>query len=258
MSSIHPTAIVSSKASIGDNIEVAPFAIIEDDVIIGNNCKIGPSAVIYNGARIGNGVKIFQGASVANFPQDLKFGDEKSELFIGDNTVVREFAALHRGTTATYKTTIGSNCLLMAYVHIAHDSIIGNNVIIGNASQLAGHVEVEDNVIIGGLSAVHQFEKIGKHCMVGGGSMVNSDVPPFMMTSGYPARYVGLNTIGLKRRGFSSQELEEIKGAYNIYYHSGLLAQDAKLKMKETYPDSAHVQSILDFMNKSNRVLIRR
>lgn len=258
MSKIHPTAIISSSAKIGSNTEISPFAVISENVVIGDNCKIGPNACIYEGARIGNNVTIYQGASISNTPQDLKYANEESELFIGDNTVIREFVTLHRGTVATRKTAIGSNCLLMAYCHVAHDCSIGNGVIIGNAVQIAGHVEVEDQVIIGGLSAVHQFDRIGKHCMIGGGSMVNTDVPPFLMTSGYPARYMGLNIVGLKRRGFSIQEIEEIKGAYHIYYNGGLTSQDAKSKIKDSFPSSPYIQMILDFMSKSTRNIIRK
>lgn len=258
MSNIHPTAIVSPNAKLGDNIEVGPYAIIYDDVEIGNDCKIGPHVVIYDGARIGNRVKIFQGASVANLPQDLKFGNEQTFLYIGDDTVIREFAALHKGTTATGKTSIGSKCLLMAYTHVAHDCTLGDQVIIANAVQIAGHVEIENTVIIGGLSAVHQFGKIGQHSMVGGGSMANSDVPPYCMTSGYPARFMGLNIVGLKRRNFSDADINAIKDAYRIFYQSGLIFSKALDEVKEKYTDHPFVKNIINFIEKSDRGVIRR
>lgn len=258
MPNIHPTAIVSPNAKLGDNIEVGPYAIINDDVEIGNDCKIGPHAVIYDGARIGNRVKIFQGASVANLPQDLKFGNEQTFLYIGDDTVIREFAALHKGTTATGKTTIGSKCLLMAYTHVAHDCTVGDQVIIANAVQIAGHVEIENTVIIGGLSAVHQFGKIGQHSMVGGGSMANSDVPPYCMTSGYPARFMGLNIVGLKRRNFSEEDINAIKDAYRIFYQSGLIFTKALDEVKEKYSNHPLVNNIIRFVEKSDRGVIRR
>lgn len=258
MSNIHPTAIVSPNAKLGDNIEVGPYAIIYDDVEIGNDCKIGPNAVIYDGARIGNRVKIFQGASISNLPQDLKFGNEQTFLYIGDDTVIREFAALHKGTTATGKTSIGSKCLLMAYTHVAHDCTVGDQVIIANAVQIAGHVEIENTVIIGGLSAVHQFGKIGQHSMVGGGSMANSDVPPYCMTSGYPARFMGLNIVGLKRRNFSDEDINAIKDAYRIFYQSGLIFSKALDEVKEKYTDHPQVKNIINFIEKSDRGVIRR
>lgn len=258
MSKIHPTAIVSPEAKFGENIEVGPYAIIHDDVQIGNDCKIGPHAVIYDGARIGNRVKIFQGASVSNLPQDLKFANEQTFLHIGDDTVIREFAALHKGTTATHNTYIGSNCLLMAYTHVAHDCKVGDRVIIANAVQIAGHVEIEDTVIIGGLSAIHQFGKIGQHCMMGGGSMANSDVPPYCMTSGFPARFMGLNIVGLRRRNFSEDDINAIKDAYRIFYQSGLIFSKALEELKEKYSEHHLVKNIINFIERSDRGVIRR
>lgn len=258
MNLIHPTAIVSANAKLGNNIEIGPFAIIQDDVEIGDDCKIGPNAGIYDGARIGNRVKIFQGASVSNLPQDLKYANEKTFLYIGDDTVVREFATLHKGTTATEKTTIGKNCLLMAYSHIAHDCHVGDKVIISNGVQVAGHVHIEDNVIIGGLSAIHQFGKIGQHAMVGGGSMANADVPPYCMTSGYPARFMGLNNVGLKRRGFSNENISDLKEAYKIFYLSGLNHTAALEKLNEKFSTNPLVKNIIDFISTSERGIVRK
>jgi len=258
MSKIHPTALVSSQAKIGNNIEVGPYAIINEDVEIGDDCFIGPHASIYNGARIGNRVKIFQSASIANQPQDLKYANEETYLYLGDDSVVREFATLHKGTVATGKTTIGSKCLLMAYTHVAHDCNIGNNVIISNATQIAGHVTIEDTVIIGGLSAIHQFGKIGQHSMLGGGSMANADVPPYCLTSGYPARFMGLNIVGLRRRNFTDDDINSIKDAYKIFYQSGLVFSKALEELKEKYSDHQLVKNIILFIEKSDRGIIRR
>jgi len=258
MNKIHPTAIVSSNAKIGKNVEIEPYAIIHDDVEIGNDCFIGAHTGIYNGARIGNEVKIFQNTSIANNPQDLKYANEKTFLYIGDKTIIREFTALHRGTTATGKTEIGSNCLIMALSHVAHDCKIGNNVIIAGGVMIAGHVNVEDNVVVGGLVAVHQFGKIGQHAMVGGGSMANADIPPYCMTSGYPARFMGLNIVGLRRRNFSNQDIEAIKETYRIFYNSGLLHTEALEKIKELFPNNPYVKNIIDFISTSKRGIMRK
>jgi UDP-N-acetylglucosamine acyltransferase len=258
MTNIHPSAIVGSQAKLGENVEIGPYAVIEDDVEIGNDCKIEAHAVIYCGARIGNNVKIFQCASIANQPQDLKYAGENTNLFIGDNTVVREFAALHRGTSATGKTVIGSNCLLMAFSHVAHDCIIGNNVIISNGAQIGGHVHIEDTVIFGGLSAMHQFVKVGRHSMIGGGSMSSADIPPYCLTSGYPSRFMGVNIVGLKRRNFSKSDIEDIKEAYRIFYHSGLLHSVALEKVKEKFEGHPLVKNIIEFISTSERGVIRK
>ncbi|MEG8945953.1 acyl-ACP--UDP-N-acetylglucosamine O-acyltransferase [Rosettibacter firmus] len=258
MNKIHSTAIVSPKAKLGDNIEIGPYTIIHDDVEIGNDCIIGPHVVVYNGARIGSRVKIFQGASVSNLPQDLKYANEETYLYIGDDTVIREFATLHKGTAATGKTVIGNNCLLMAYVHVAHDCVIGNKVIISNATQIAGHVQIEDVVIIGGQGAVHQFCKIGQHAMVGGGGMVGTDIPPYSLVSGYPARFMGLNTVGLKRRNFSSEDINTLKEAYRIFYNSGLNHSAALQKLKEKYSEHPLVKNIIKFIESSERGVVRR
>lgn len=258
MKQIHPTAIVSDKAVIGENITVGPYAIIHDDVEIGNDCFIGPHAVIYDGARIGNRVKIFQGASVANVPQDLKFGDEKTYFYIGDDTVIREFVTLHRGTHVTGKSSIGKNCLIMAYAHIAHDCTIGNNCIIVNSVQIGGHVTVEDYAIIGGSTPIHQFCRVGQHVMVGGGFKVVSDVPPYVLAGSEPLRFSGLNLVGLRRRGFSNEDIIALKDAYRILYNSGLNFGDATKKIKEKYDGHPVVGNVIEFLDNHNRTLLRR
>ena len=258
MSDIHSTAIVSGKAEIAENVKIGPYAIIHDDVEIDEGTTIGPNAVVYDGARIGKNVKIFQGASVSNEPQDLKFTDEKTYFYIGDNTTIREFVTLHRGTVETGFSKVGSNCLIMAYAHVAHDCIIGNEVIIANGVQVAGHVEIDDFTIIGGMSPVHQFTKIGKYVMVGGAFRVVQDVPPYSLVGGYPMKFEGLNVIGLRRRGFSNQEIKELKEAYKILFYSGLTIEKGAEKLAETFSGNKNVDEILNFLKRSNRGIIKR
>lgn len=258
MTEIHNTAIVSSKAKIGNDIKIAPYAIIHDDVEIGDNCFIGPYVVVYDGARIGNNVNIHQSASVSNVPQDLKFCNEKTYFYIGDNTTIREFVTLHRGTGEGGFSKIGDNCLIMAYVHVPHDCVIGSNVIIANTVQIAGHVEIDDWVIIGGITAIHQFCKIGKHSMIGAGFKVTQDVPPFIIAGREPLRYMGLNVVGLRRRGFSNDDISTLKNAYDMFYNSGVNFSQAKEKIKETYGDVPVVKELLDFFARSNRGIIRK
>ncbi len=253
MSNIHSTAIVSSKAELGKNVEVGPYAIIHDDVVIGDETVIGPHAVIYNGARIGKNIKIYQGSSVSNTPQDLKFKDEKSLFYIGDNTVIREFCTLHRGTIDNGFSKVGENCLLMAYSHVAHDCILGNNVIIANSVQIGGHVEIADYVIIGGSTPVHQFTKIGAHVMIGGGFRAVVDIPPYVTAAGEPLRFAGVNLIGLRRRGFSNEDILALKRAYLLLYKSKLNYTQAKAKVMEEFPNHPLVNNVIDFLNNVKR-----
>ncbi len=258
MNNIHSTAIVSSKAKLGDNIVVGPYAIIEDDVEIGNDCSIGPHACIYDGARISDRVKIFQAASISNVPQDLKFNNEKSYLHIGSDTTIRECATLHRGTSEGGATHVGKNCLIMAYAHIAHDCEIGDEVILSNGVQVAGHSTIEHHVIVGGLTGVHQFSKVGQYSMVGACKLVSSDIPPYVLASGYPIRFEGLNSVGLRRRGFPKEAIATLKDIYNILYSSGLTFTKARDKIAEDYNDNFYAQNVLQFINKSDRGIIRK
>ena len=253
MTMIEKTAVVSSKASIGENVKIAHNAVIYDDVIIGDNCEIGPNAVLYNGARLGNNVKIFQGASVSNDPQDLKFSGEPTEFRIGDNSVIREFATLHRGTDAHGYSQIGKDCLIMAYAHVAHDCILGNNVILANSVQIGGHVEIEDWVIVGGSVPIHQFVKIGQHTMIGGGWRVPYDVPPYMIAAQEPLKYTGVNLVGLRRRGFSNEQITKIKEAYKTLFHSGKNLGEAKAELAEKSGSDDVVGVILDFLGRITR-----
>jgi UDP-N-acetylglucosamine acyltransferase len=256
MSEIHPTALVSSKARIGENVKIAAYAIIEDDVEIGDNCSIGPFAVLYNGARIGNNVKIYQSASIAHRPQDLKFGNEETYFYVEDNSVIHEFVTLHRGTKETGFSRIGKNCLLMAYTHVAHDTTVGDNCILANSVQVAGHVKIEDYAIIGGATVVHQFCKVGAHTMTGGGFRIVQDVPPFILTASEPLEYEGLNIIGLRRRGFSNDDIMTLKKAYGYLYDKQYNVSQAKEIIKKEFGENKYVQQVLNFLETSKRGLV--
>jgi UDP-N-acetylglucosamine acyltransferase len=256
MVTIHPTAIVSSKAKIGNNVNILPFTIIEDDVEIGNDCTIGPHAVIYNGARIGNSVIINQGASIAHTPQDLSFGDEESFFYVGDNTRIHEYVTLHRGTKSTGFSRVGKNCLLMAYTHVAHDTTVGDNCILANGVQVAGHCTLEDYVIIGGLTPVHQFCKVGQHSMTGGGFRIVQDLPPYILAGNEPLRYSGLNVIGLRRRGFQTDDINALKKAYTILYDKAYNVTQAREKINEELGENKYVQIVIEFLKSCTRGII--
>ncbi len=253
---IHPTAIVGKKAKIGKNIQVSAYAIIEDDVEIGDDCNIGPHVVIYNGARIGNRVTIHQASSISHIPQDLKFDNEYSLFYVGDDTKIHEYVTLHRGTKETGFSRVGKNCLLMAYSHVAHDSVLGDNCILANGVQVAGHVEIDDYVIIGGLTPVHQFCKVGKHSMIGGGFRIVQDVPPFILAANEPLKYRGLNLLGLRRRGFSNEDITALKKAYQYIYSTSLNVSQAKEIIINELADNNSVKDVLAFLERSDRGLI--
>jgi UDP-N-acetylglucosamine acyltransferase len=253
---IDPRAIVSPKAELGDEVKVGPFSIIEDDVVIGNGTEIGTGIFIASGVRIGKNCKIFHGASLGTPPQDLKFKGEKTTLEIGDNTIIREFCTLNRGTTRRGKTIVGNNCFLMAYVHIAHDCVLGNNVIIANSVNLGGHVEIGDYVMIGGLVGIHQFVRIGQHSMIGGGWRVTKDVPPYVMAAREPLIFEGLNIIGLKRRNFPEEVIEKIEHAYKLIYKSDLNVTQALERIPLEVELIPEVQNIIDFIRSSQRGII--
>ena len=255
---MHSTlAVIHPEAKIGNNVSIGPFAIIEKDVIIGDNCRVHPHAVIYNGARIGTNCEIFTGAVIAGIPQDLKFNGEKTTAEIGDNTTVRECVTVNRGTATKGKTIVKNNCLLMAYSHIAHDCIINNNVIIGNATQLAGEVEVDDWAIISGGVLVHQFSHIGIHVMVQGGSRLGKDIPPYVTVGREPISYAGINVIGLRRRGFTNEQIIDIQEMYRVIYQSGLNNSAAVKKLDDDFPDSEEKTNIVEFIRNSARGIIR-
>ncbi len=252
-----PLANVHPEAKIGNNVTIEPFATVQADVTIDDGCWIGPTAVICDGARLGKNVRVFPGASVSSVPQDLKFAGEKTETFIGDNTVIRECVTISRGTTDKYKTVIGKNCLLMAYVHIAHDCVVGNNCILANAVQVAGHVTIDDWAIIGGASALHQFVKLGAHVMVSGGSLVRKDIPPFTKAAREPLTYAGINTIGLRRRGFTSEKINEIQEIYRYIFLKGMNNSKAIEKVEMEIGHSDERNYILDFIKTSERGIMK-
>ena len=256
MTQIHPQAIVDKKAQLGEDVTVGPFTIIESNTIIGNGTWIASGALIANGARIGKNCEIHHGAVIGTVPQDLKFGGEETEIIIGDRTIIREYCDLNRGTHHRGKTTIGSDCLLMAYAHAAHDCIVGDHVIMANAVQLGGHVDIEDWVILGGVTGVHQFCRVGQHAMIGGHFRAVQDVPPYILTAGEPLRFGGLNVIGLRRRGFSSEQILALKKAYRLLYRSELNTTQAIRRIKEEMEITTEIQNVLDFINKSERGII--
>ncbi len=253
----YPLANVHPEARIGKNVVIEPFATIQKDVVIDDGSWIGPGAVIWDGSRIGKNVKIYPGASVSSIPQDLKFAGEQTETIIGDNTVIREYVTISRGTTDKMKTAIGKNCLLMAYVHVAHDCIIGNNCILVNTVQVAGHVTIDDWAIIGGASALHQFVKVGAHVMVSGGSLVRKDIPPFTKAAREPLTYAGINSVGLKRRGFSVEKINEIQEIYRYIFMRGLNNSKAIEMIEAELPVSDERELILNFVKESERGIMK-
>ena len=236
---ISPLAYVSPKAQIGKNVTIDAFAYIDDNVILGDNCHVFPSAVI--------------GA----VPQDLKFRGEETWTVIGDNCVLREFVTVHRGTASKGKTVIGSNNLIMAYCHVAHDCVLHDNIIMSNATQLAGEVEVDDFAIIGGGTLVHQFSHIGSHVMIQGGSKVNKDIPPYVIAAREPIAFCGINSVGLNRRGFTPEQIHTIQETYRLIYNSGLIVSQALERIEAEIPASPERNLILDFVHASTRGIVR-
>lgn len=257
MTNIHPTAIVHPSAELGEDVEIGPYSIVGADVILGDRCRIRSHVVIDSGSRLGREVEVFSGAVLGSEPQDLKYAGEKTYLEVGNNTQIREFVTLNRGTTYHYKTVIGSNCLIMAYAHVAHDCIIGNNVILANAVNMGGHVVIEDFVGIGGLTAIHQFVRIGQHSYVGGGLRVAKDVPPFVLAMGEPLRFGGTNYVGLSRKGFSDEQILRIKRAYRYIYRSNLALKEAIEKIEREFAGIKEIEAIVQFLRQCERGIIR-
>lgn len=250
---ISPLAHIDPAAKIGKNVTIEPFAYIQADVEIGDGCWIGPHASIMNGAIIGKNCNIHSGAVIAGVPQDLKFRGEKSVAIIGDNTTVRECATINRGTAAQGSTIIGSNCLLMAYVHVGHDCVVGDYVVLVNRVSLAGEVEIGDWAILGGHVAVHQFCRIGDHSMISGGTLISKDVAPFTKVAHNPPSFVGINSIGLRRRGFSADEITLIQDMCRILFQSGMSYSNACDKIETEYPSSDLRNLMIDFVRSSKR-----
>jgi len=254
---IHPTAIVHKNAELASDVKVGPFAIIEENVQIKSGAQIHSSALIAKGTRIGKNVIVHKGAVIGTIPQDLKFGGEETIFEVGDNSQIREYSVLNRGTSNRGKSSVGENCFLMAYSHVAHDCIVGDNVILANGVQLGGHVTIGDWVIIGGLTAVHQFSHIGSHAFIGGCFRVVQDVPPYVLAAGEPLRYRGLNVVGLRRRGFSTETIRTLQRCYRLLYRSKMNISQALEKIKEEMKITQEVQDVLDFIEKSDRGMIR-
>ncbi len=252
-----PLAYVHPQAKVAKNVVIEPFVNIEKNVEVDEGTWIGSNVTIMEGARIGKNCKIFPGAVISAIPQDLKFSGEDTLVKIGDNVTVREFVTINRGTKANYETVIGNNCLLMAYVHIAHDCVIGDNVILANAATLAGHITIADWAIIGGMTAVHQFVQVGAHSFVSGGCLVRKDVPPFTKGAREPLSYVGINSIGLRRRGFSNERINEIQEIYRIIYLRGYNVSQATAIIEADVPATPDRDDILSFIQKSTRGLMK-
>jgi UDP-N-acetylglucosamine acyltransferase len=252
-----PNANVHPEAKIGNNVIIEPFATVHKNVVIGDGTWIGPYATIMEGSRIGKNCKIFPGAVISGIPQDLKFKGEDTTTEIGDNTTIRESVTINRGTVDKWKTVIGANCLLMAYVHVGHDCLVGNNCILGNVVQLAGHVIIDDFVIFGGSCAVQQFSKIGSHAYIGGGSLVRKDVPPYTKAAREPLSYAGVNTIGLRRRGFTSEKIAEIQDIYRYIYLRSMNNSKAIEAVESEIAKSAERDYIIDFVRTSERGIMK-
>ena len=248
---------INPKAKIGKNTVVEPFTYIDKNVQIGDNCWIGNNVTIYSGARIGNNIKIFPGAVISSIPQDLKFGGEETTVEINDNTTIREFVTISKGTKDKLTTKIGKNCLVMAYSHIAHDCIIKDNCIIVNVVQIAGHVNIDDFAIIGVGSLIHQFTKVGCHSMIAGGAIVRKDIPPYSKAGNEPLNYRGVNSIGLKRRNFSNQQINQIQNIYRIIYLEGRNNSQAIEKINSDIKDSIEKETVLNFIKNSERGIIK-
>ncbi|MDE5838226.1 MAG: acyl-ACP--UDP-N-acetylglucosamine O-acyltransferase [Paramuribaculum sp.] len=252
-----PLAYIHPAAKIDPSVIIDPFVTIEENVEIGAGTRIGSNVTIMAGARIGKNCTIFPGAVVSAVPQDLKFKGEDTVAIIGDNTVLRECVTVNRGTAAKGKTVVGNNCLIMAYCHVAHDCVVGDNVIMSNATQLAGEVVVDNYAVIGGGTLVHQFCHIGPHVMVQGGALVNKDIPPFVKAAREPISYAGVNSIGLRRRGFSSETIREIQEIYRYLYLSGLNNSDAVERIEAELPATKERDEIILFVRNAKRGIIK-
>lgn len=254
---ISPLAVVHPEAKIGQHTQIDPFAVIEHDVVIGDNCHIYSHATILHGSRIGHNCNVFPGAVIAGIPQDLKFAGEVTTAEIGDNTTIRECVTINRGTASKGKTIVGCHCLIMAYSHIAHDCVLKDHIILGNATQVAGEVEIDDFAIVAGGTLVHQFSRISKHVMIQGGSRVGKDIPPYTLIGRDPIVYCGINIVGLRRRGFTNQQVFLIQDIYRTLYTRGLNNTDALKAIETEYEASVERDLILGFIKSSQRGIVR-
>lgn len=250
-------AYVHPEAKIGENVTIEPFATVYKDVSIGDGTWIGSHATVMDGARLGKNCKVFPGAVIAAIPQDLKFAGEYTTVEIGDNVTLRECVTVNRGTNAKGKTVVGNNCLLMAYSHVAHDCILHNYIIIGNGTQLAGEIEIGDHAILSAHVLAHQFTRIGEHVMISGGSHILKDVPPFVKAAREPLGYVGINVVGLRRRGFSADKIQEIQTMYRHLYLSTMNRKDALKHIEDTMPQTPERDLVVNFVKESKRGVMK-
>lgn len=257
MNTVSNLAFVHPEAKLGDNVVIEPFAYVEGDTEIGDGTLVMTGATVLSGARIGKDCKIFPHAVISAIPQDLKFVGEKTTAVIGDRTSVRECVTVNRGTASRGTTIVGDDCLLMAYCHVAHDCVLSNNVILGNCTQLAGEIEIDKYAIVSGGTLVHQFCKIGAHSMIQGGSKISKDIPPYIMVGREPSVFVGLNIVGLRRRGFTSEKINVIQEVYRYLYQSGLNVSQALEKIEKELPETEESKLITDFIKFSSRGILR-
>lgn len=253
---IHPTAIISPDAEIAADVEVGAFAIVGEGCVIGAGSVIAPRATLERNVTLGRSVKVGMGSILGGAPQDLKYAGEETSVEIDEGTIIREYVTVNRGTSHSFKTTVGKNCLLMTYVHIGHDCRVGNSVILSNVVQLAGHVAIEDKAIISGLSAVHQFARVGRHAFIGGMSRVSKDIPPFLKAVGSPVKLYGLNTIGLQRSGMDEATILELKRAYRLLFRSDLNITQAIERAQSELDPLPEVQELLRFVEASERGVV--
>ncbi|MDB5119211.1 MAG: acyl-(acyl-carrier-protein)--UDP-N-acetylglucosamine O-acyltransferase [Sphingobacteriales bacterium] len=254
---IQPLAYIHPQAKIADNVVIEPFATIYKDVVIGEGTWIGSNVTIMDGARIGKNCRIFPGAVISGVPQDLKFEGEDTLAIIGNNTTIRECVTINRGTKDKWKTVIGDNCLLMAYCHVAHDCEVGNNCIFSNNTNLAGHISIGDNVVLAGMVAIHQFCNVGSHAFVTGGSLVRKDIPPYVKVAREPLSYAGINSVGLRRRGFSPEKINEIQEIYRILFVKNNNVTKALDIIQAEFKPTEERDEIVDFIRNSNRGVMK-
>jgi UDP-N-acetylglucosamine acyltransferase len=255
---IHPHTYIHPNAKLATNVKVDPFTVVHHNVEIGEGTWIGSSVTIMEGARIGKNCRIFPGAVISAIPQDLKYSGEETTAQIGDNTTIREFVTINRGSKDRWTTKVGSNCLIQAYSHVAHDCIIGDNCVLSNNTQIAGHVIIGDWVIVGGMGAIHQFVQIGHHAFISGGSLVGKDVPPYIKAGRNPLSYAGVNSVGLKRRGFSIEKINHILDIYRCIYNKDMNTSQALEYIEEELPASDERDEIVTFIRESGRGIIKR
>lgn len=254
---ISPLAYIHPEAVIGEGCEIGPFCYIDKNVVIGKNNHLMNSVTLLSGARIGDGNRIFPGAVIGAIPQDLKFKGEETTAEVGDNNTIRENVTINRGTAAKGKTVVGSNNLLMEGMHVAHDAVVGNGCIIGNTTKIAGEVVIDDFAIISACVLIHQFCHVGSYVMVGGGTRTSQDIPPYCMAAREPVAYCGLNLVGLRRRGFSSELIENIHNTYRLLYQRGKLREECLQEIREMVPMSPEIEYIFDFVTSSKRGIIK-